>query len=95
MELQKLSPRHTFNVLEPGHDLATEKRLGSDTRERMNHVCMMFRNTESVKQTWELSQQMMPFVSVGRCPCWGRPAPRQYWDRPPRADVVGGPPSGR
>src|SRR6218665_1668644 len=29
MQLQELSPCHTFNVLEPGHTLAAEKRLVS------------------------------------------------------------------
>ena len=51
MYLQELPPRHTFNVLEPGHDLATEKRLGIDTSERMDHIHILFRVTESVKQS--------------------------------------------
>jgi hypothetical protein len=51
MYLQELSPCHTFNVLEPGHDLATEKRLGIDTSEQMDHIHILFRVTESVKQS--------------------------------------------
>ena len=57
MYLQELTPCHTFNVLEPGHDLATEKRLGIETSERMNHVHIVFRDTESVKQAEKMSQQ--------------------------------------
>src|SRR6218665_4070236 len=51
MQLQELSPCHTFNVLEPGHTLAAEKRLGIGTTERVEHVRIFFCVAESVKQT--------------------------------------------
>src|SRR6218665_1454592 len=51
MQFQELSPCHTCNVLEPGHTLAAEKRLGIGTTERVEHVRIFFCVAESVKQT--------------------------------------------
>jgi hypothetical protein len=57
MYLQEFPPCHTFDVLEPGHDLAPEKRLSIETRERMDHVHIVFCVTEPVKQSKTFSQQ--------------------------------------
>jgi hypothetical protein len=61
MQLQELSPRHTFNVFEPGYDLAMEKCLRIETSERTDHARIMFRNTESVKQDRAIAFEFFPY----------------------------------
>jgi hypothetical protein len=52
MQLQKLSPCHPFDVSEAGHGLTFEQSFGIAADERMDHVQILFRHTESVKQIY-------------------------------------------
>jgi hypothetical protein len=52
MQLQELSPCHPFDVSEAGHGLTFEQSFGVAADERMDHVQILFRHTESVKQIY-------------------------------------------